>query len=209
MRLTSIFPVLCVFGCGVTLLDAQEASAKARQVDVARDVVTILQDRCFGCHGAEQQMSGLRLDSREGALRGGYSGPAIQPGKSAQSTLIQLISGVDPKRIMPLSGPRLAPGEIDTLRSWIDQGAKWPTSKSPPNDDALPSASGRSTHWSFQPVGLPKPPTVRDSAFARNPIDNFVLARLEAKGIKPSVEADKTTLLRRVSLDLTGLPPTL
>jgi hypothetical protein len=209
MDLTGFFPVLVAFGCSVAFLDAQAVSVKTRQADVARNVVALLRARCFGCHGAQQQMSGLRLDSREGALRGGYSGPAIRPGKSAESTLIQMVAGVDPKRVMPLSGPRLAPSEVDTLRAWVDEGANWPASKSTADDEGLPSTSAKPTHWSFQPVERPKPPLAHDAAFVRNAIDQFVLARLESKGIKPSAEASKTTLLRRVSLDLTGLPPTL
>ena len=171
------------------------------QVDYTRDVAPVLQSRCSGCHGAQQQMGGLRLDSREAALRGGYSGPAIKPGKSAESMLIQMVSSVDPKRFMPLSGPRLTASEVDTLRAWIDQGARWPAS-------AITVAAPKQEHWAFQPVGRPALPAVRAQAHLRNPIDNFILARLEAEGIKPSPEADKTTLLRRVKLDLTGLPPT-
>src|SRR3954466_10608907 len=96
------------------------------EVDFARDVAPLLQSRCSGCHGAQQQMGGLRLDSREAALRGGYSGPAIKPGNSVESTLVQMVSSADPKRFMPLSGPRLTSSAVDILRAWIDQGAVWP-----------------------------------------------------------------------------------
>src|SRR5690242_7473481 len=105
----------------------------AAQVDFTRDVAPMLQSRCSGCHGAQQQMGGLRLDSREAALLGGYSGPAIQPGKSGESRLIQMVSSGDPKRFMPLSGPRLTSSQVETLRAWIDQGAAWP---------AAPTAKG-------------------------------------------------------------------
>ena len=113
------------------------------EVDFARDVAPLLHNRCSTCHGAGQQMGGLRLDSRETTLRGGNSGPAIKPGKSAESTLIRLVSSADPKRFMPLSGPRLTSGEVDILRAWIDQGAAWPALATKP------------LHWSFQPVGRP------------------------------------------------------
>ncbi len=178
-------------------------------VDFTRDVAPILQSRCSGCHGAQRKMGGLRLDSREAALLGGYSGPAIKPGKSVESTLIQMVSSVDPKRFMPLSGPRLTSAEVDTLRAWIEQGAAWPAPPTTQSQSSPPVPSKRiNINWSFQPVGRPGVPAVRTQTQLRNPIDNFILARLEAEGIKPSPEADKTTLLRRVSLDLTGLPPT-
>ena len=177
------------------------------QADFTRDVAPLLQSRCIGCHGAQQQMGGLRLDSREAALLGGYSGPAIQPGKSVESILIQMVSSVDPKRFMPLSGPRLTSSQVAALRLWIDQGAAWPA-PSATKGQASPPVLSKPRHWSFQPVRRPGIPVVRMQTQVRNPIDNFVLARLEAEGVKPSSEADKTTLLRRVALDLTGLPPT-
>src|SRR5438128_682428 len=124
------------------------------EVDFTRDVAPLLQSHCSGCHGAQQQMGGLRLDSREAAMRGGYSGPAIKPGKSAESTLIQMVSSVDPKRFMPLSGPRLTSGEVDTLRAWIDQGATWPTSATAESQVSM-AAPPKPEHWSFQPVGHP------------------------------------------------------
>ena len=90
------------------------------QVEFTRDVAPLLQSRCSGCHGAQQQMGGLRLDSREAALVGGYSGPAIRPGNSVESTLIQMVSSFDPKRFMPLSGPRLTSSAVATLSAWIE-----------------------------------------------------------------------------------------
>ena len=176
------------------------------QVDFTRDVAPLLQSRCAGCHGAHQQMGGLRLDSREAALLGGYSGPAIRPGNSVESTLIQMVSSHDPKRFMPLSGPRLTSSAVDILRAWIDQGAAWPAPLTT-ETQASPRVPSKPIHWSFQPVARPGVPAVRTEKQVRNPIDRFILARLEAEGIKPSPEADKTTLLRRVTLDLTGLPP--
>ena len=149
------------------------------------------------------KMGGLRLDSREDALRGGYSGAAIQSGRSADSVLIRLVAGVDPKRFMPLTGPKLSPSEVGLLRAWIDQGAAWSSRK----ESHAPRQISRSMHWSFQPIGRPAPPQVKTADWVRNPIDHFVLARLESENISPSKEADKFTLLRRVSMDLTGLPP--
>lgn len=167
-------------------------------IDFARDIQPLLQTRCVECHGANKQKAGLRLDAGEGLLRGGDSGPAIVPGKSADSKLIHLVAGQDPKVKMPPKGPPLTPVEIGKLRAWIDKGAKWPK-------DVVIATGDK--HWSFQPVKRPTPPEVKDAKWVRNDIDRFVLARLEAARIAPSPEATRTALLRRLSLDLTGLPP--
>ena len=182
------------------------------QVDFTRDVEPIF-SRCYACHGPQQQLSGLRLDRREDALRGGYSGPVIQPGGSAQSKLIHMVAGLIEGIVMPLGGEKLTPREVGILRAWIDQGADWPAARSTP---AVPerivaeidSSAPKSSHWSFQPIRRPRVPAVRNRAWVRNPIDAFVLAKLEAEGIAPSLEADKITLIRRLSLNLIGLPPT-
>ena len=162
-------------------------------VDFARDIEPLLTKRCVVCHGAQQQMSGLRLDQRDAALKGGASGVDIVPGKSGESRLIRLVSGLE-KKVMPPMGAWLTAEEVGLLRTWIDQGATWPATKAP--------------HWSFQKIQRPSTPAVRNRAWARNDIDNFILARLDRESIAPSAEAGKLTLLRRVSLDLTGLPPT-
>lgn len=157
--------------------------------DYARDVEPLLAKRCYMCHGPQQQMSGLRLDRKDSAAR------VIQPGHSADSRLIRMVSGTE-KKVMPPMGERLTAAQVAMLRAWIDAGANWPAGAAP------------AVHWSFQKVKRPAVPTVKDTAWPHNAIDNFVLAKLDAEGIKPSGEADKATLLRRVSLDLTGLPPT-
>jgi len=169
-------------------------------VDFVRDVQSIFKARCYECHGAKQQMNGLRLDRREDALRGGYSGPAILPRKSVESRLIQMVTGSAKGRVMPPIGARLTATQIDVVRAWIDQGADWPEIIEKP-------LRASSTHWSFQPIRGPEPPSTRKRDWVRNPIDAFVLARLEAEGLEPSPEADKRTLARRVFLDLIGLPP--
>ena len=102
--------------------------AAAQPVDFTRDVEPLFRTRCKGCHGAQQQLSGLRLDRAEDALRGGYSGAVIKPGKSAESRLIRMVSGTEKGGIMPLGKAPLTPGEVGILRAWIDQGAKWPKS---------------------------------------------------------------------------------
>ena len=135
-------------------------------------------------------------------MAGGDSGPSFEIGKSAESDLVERIAGVDPDLVMPPQDkPRLSAKEVGLVRAWIDQGAVWP-------DDAGPKVAVRSDHWSFQPIREPAAPAVKKKEWTRNPIDTFVLARLESEGTGPSPEADRPTLIRRLSLDLLGLPPT-
>src|SRR5207245_11330957 len=152
------------------------------QVDFARDIQPIFRSRCHVCHGPQQQMNGLRLDDPAAAARGGYSGPVINPGHSADSKLVQLVAGAG-KIVMPPAGPRLPAEEIGLLRAWIDQGAKWPASAAAPAQGSLPAEAA---HWAFRPIQRREPPAVRHRSWVRNPIDNFILARLEAEGIEPS-----------------------
>ena len=183
----------------VEVLPAAEAG-----IDFERDVRPILAARCHTCHGPAQQLSGLRLDRREDALKGGSSGPVIVPGRSSESRLIQLVAGMEKTLIMPPAGDRLSDQEIGRLRAWIDEGAQWPEATVLAEEGNAP---GQATgHWAFQALRRPEQPLVRYQAWVRNPIDTFVLARLESEGIEPSSEADKVTLLRRACLDLTGLP---
>ena len=169
--------------------------AGVKPVDFNRDIRPILSDTCFKCHGPDekQRMANLRLDDTEGLFtdRGGYR--IIVPGNAAESKLYQKISSKDESMLMPptYSGRSLTPAQIELFKQWIDQGAKW------------------DTLWSFVPPKRPTVPEVKGKAWPRNPIDNFVLARLESEGLGPSPEADRATLLRRVYFDLTGLPPTL
>ena len=170
------------------------------QVDFSRDIQPLLKKRCILCHGPQQQMNGLRLDQKDAAMKGGASGRAIEAGDSAHSRLIRLVSGADGK-VMPPAGPRLSAAEIGLLRAWIDQGAVWPVLQA----SAQPQLT---SHWAFQGIRPPSLPAVRNRAWLRNSVDNFILARLESEGITPSPEASKATLIRRVTLDLTGLLPT-
>jgi hypothetical protein len=145
-------------------------------------------------------MNGLRLDRRADAMRGGYSGPAIVAGNSAKSTLVDRITSSKAGYRMPPAGPMLGAAEVALIRKWIDEGAVWP-------EEAPAQETRRSEHWAFQAVTRPEVPAIRGAQRVRNPIDAFVLARLEKEGVAPSEEADRATLLRRASLDLTGLPP--
>ncbi|HET9318751.1 MAG TPA: DUF1549 domain-containing protein, partial [Bryobacteraceae bacterium] len=183
----------------LSILPAYSQPAK---IDFSRDVQPIFASRCQGCHGAQQQMAGLRLDSGDAILKGASDGVVIQPGKSAESKLIERVTSSKKGFGMPPVGEPLTADQIATLRTWIDQGAQVPA--------ALPmvaAANPKSGHWAFQPVMRPEPPEVRERAWVRNPIDRFIAARLEAEGYAPSPEASRVTLIRRVSLDLIGLPP--
>ena len=165
-----------------------------RRVDFATHIAPILEQRCQACHGAALRSGGLRLDSREAALKGGYSGPVIVAGKSAESRLILLVSGAGGNLVMPPTGERLPPAEIELLRAWVDQGAEWPegsAAAAAPETDTLP--------WAFQPVSKPEVPSVRAEEWLRNPIDGFILARLEEEGIDPSAPARPEILARRVA----------
>lgn len=172
----------------------------AEPVDFARDVQPILAKYCHKCHGPEKRESGLRLHTGTGTLEGGNSGPAIVPGKSGESLLIQSITGKSADYKMPPEGPGPNEQEVALLSAWIDQGAIAPT-----NDEIKVEARN---HWSFQPILRRDPPAVQNGGWVRNPIDNFILARLEQQNIQPSPEADRATLIRRLSFDLLGLPPT-
>ena len=172
------------------------------KVDFVHDIKPILSGRCYFCHGEKIQRGGLRLDLREPALQGGASGPAILPGASADSRLIQLVAGIPREKLMPQVGDRLTDEEIGLLRAWIDQGAIWP--------DEYDATEHRKSHdhWAYLPLLRPQLPKVQNRSWPKTPIDHFILARLEEKGFKPSEPAKKHTLLRRITLDLTGLHPT-
>lgn len=174
--------------------------AAATPVDFLRDVKPLLAARCVACHGENVNQGGLRLHVRADALAGGDNGPLFEPGKSAESRIIRYVAGLEAGKRMPPAGPALTPQQIGVLRAWIDQGARWP-------DDGQPRTRPKTDHWAFKPVRRPAIPSVKAKAWVRNPIDAFVLARLEKAKIQPSPEADRVTLIRRVYLDLLGLPP--
>jgi hypothetical protein len=181
---------------------ALAASLHAQAVpDFTKQVQPILQRKCMMCHNAKLPQAGVRLDDGEAALKGGNSGPVIVPGKADQSKVYQRVISDRPGHRMPPVGPPLSPAEVATLKSWIESGANWP------KDAAAPAEIPRVAIWSFQPLKRPPVPEVKKQGWVRNPIDNFVLARLEKEGVQPSPEAAKATLLRRVYLDVTGLPP--
>ena len=168
-------------------------AATERVVDFAREVRPILSDNCFSCHGPDEgtRQRGLRLDVPEGLFedRGRLGGPVVVAGNASESRLFERLVTESDRLRMPQGADPLTDEQIETLRLWIDQGAGW------------------RPHWAFIPPARPALPPVADPEWVRNPIDNFILARLETEGLEPAAEADRATLLRRVTLDLTGLPP--
>jgi hypothetical protein len=152
--------------------------------DYTHDIQPIFAQSCYGCHGPKVQMGGLRLDVKSAAAR------------VLNSTLLNRISGVGDQARMPMGGKPLPAGQIAAIKAWIDNGAPWP-------DDS----AGSKPHWAFIPPVRPSIPPVTRADWVRTPVDAFILARLDKEGLKPSPEADRTTLLRRLSLDLIGLPP--
>ena len=176
---------------------AQLPPAANEPVDFGRQVRPLFAERCYACHGESNRINGLRLDVKAAALAGGHSGPAIAPGDSAGSRLIHMVAGHLTKTRMPPAGDPLTDRQIGLLRAWIDQGADWPEQSA---QEGRPPV--RQDHWAFRPiVRTDVPPGV-------NAIDYFVDKRLAAEGIDPAPPAVRAVLLRRLSLDLTGLPPT-
>jgi mono/diheme cytochrome c family protein len=187
----------------LTLALGSPAAVSAAPVDFVRDVRPIFQKHCDSCHGAQKQKSGLRLDIKAAAFKGGDSyAPNLVAGKPQDSPLIQFVRSDDENERMPPSGERLSAAEVATLTKWVEEGAVWPDGVD------LVTLADKRDHWSFKPVKSAAPPDTHDSAWPRNPIDHFILARLEQTGLKPSPVADRITWLRRVSFDLVGLPPT-
>ncbi|HLY73347.1 MAG TPA: PSD1 and planctomycete cytochrome C domain-containing protein [Planctomycetota bacterium] len=170
-------------------------------VDFVRDVQPILREHCVACHGDKKQKGKLRLDSKPLALEGGLSGKAILPGNGKDSRLVTILLEASPDDRMPQKSDPLPRETVDLLRRWIDQGASWP-------DSASAAGARIETHWSHvKPVRAPLP-TVQNAWWERTSIDAFIAAGLEEHHLKPRPEAPKPLLLRRVTLDLIGLPPT-
>lgn len=169
--------------------------------DFALTIRPLLVKHCYSCHGPDKQKGDLRLDRRADAFKGGESGPAVVVGKSVESLIVKRISTKDSER-MPPKGDGLKPDEIASIQAWIDAGAKWPDTLAGTNVDPA-------DWWSLKPLHRPALPslTAEDAANVRTPVDAFILAKIREQKLTPAKEADRRTLIRRVSFDLTGLPP--
>ncbi|MSU63319.1 MAG: DUF1553 domain-containing protein [Pedosphaera sp.] len=192
----AVLAVVSLIACISPILAATPPTS-GQPIDFSKEIEPIFIKRCFECHGPDKQKSNLRLDSRAAALKPAKSGePAIVPGKAAESELIKRVTATNPDDAMPSKGERLDEHQIAALRQWINEGATWP--------EVDPRK-----HWAFQAPQHSAPPAVANPrTVIRNDVDRFVLARLQKEKLGQQPEADRATLIRRVSLDLTGLPPT-
>jgi hypothetical protein len=179
---------------------AQEAPPGAAGEDYLREVKPILRERCFACHGALKQKGKLRVDTVAALLRGGAGGPAVLPGNAAGSLLLRRLTDPDPESRMPQEAAPLSAQDISRVRRWIEAGAQGPADEAP---EQPPSA-----HWAFRAPRRPKVPAVKDASEVRTPVDAFLAAAQERRGARPAGEAPRDVLLRRVTLDLVGVPPT-
>jgi len=190
-----LIPLALAYGRHVHGQPAESKSpGKETAIDYGRDILPILANNCFSCHGPAVQKAGLRLDQRDQAIKPTRSkATPIAPGKSGESELLRRIHAEDESERMPppKTQKTLTAAEKELLKKWIDQGASY------------------KAHWAFVPPVRPALPAVKDKAWVKNEIDSFILARLEQAGLKPSPRADRTTLIRRLSLDLRGIPPSL
>ena len=182
-------------GSGVS----QEKGAPAGP-DFVREVLPLLKEHCWSCHGPTKQKGGLRLDVRSRAMGGGASGKVVLPGKGAESRLVQVLRSADPEERMPLKAAALPHEQIERIAAWIDAGAAWP--------DAVAGSERSAPHWAYVKPVRTEPPAATSAGWVRNPVDAFVAAEHEARRLRPRPEASKPVLLRRVFLDLIGLPPT-
>lgn len=173
------------------------------KTDFVRDVRPIFQKHCYACHGEKTQKSGFRLDIKSQVFKGGeLYGPSVTAGNANESPLIQFVADRDADLPMPPDGDGLSAEEVATLTRWVNEGAFWPDGVD------LVELKDLRDHWSFQPLVDSDPPTPRNKQWAQHEIDRFILARLESAGLKPAARANRASWLRRVFLDLTGLPPT-
>ncbi len=175
-----------------------------------KQVQPILADTCYKCHSheADKIKGGLLLDSHEATLKGGDSGTVLVPGKPEESLLVTAIRYTDPDLQMPPKGKKLSDAQIAVLTQWVAMGAPRPATVANDRLNRRRSTAQDKDWWSFQPLQRPTPPIVKDSSWPANPIDRFILARLESEGLKPSAEAERRSLIRRAYFDVIGLPPT-
>ena len=198
-----------VFGVRTGSFADEAENADAPKIDFATKIKPLLESRCLSCHGKDDPESGFQLDTREHALKGGYAGVAIEPGSAEKSSLYAMISQTHADGvIMPAEGDPLSDEDVAIIKRWIDEGLAWPDDHVLVAHEENAAKKKAREWWSLQPIEKPAVPEVSQPAWVRNGIDAFILARLDQEGVTPSPEADRETLIRRVTLDLIGLPPT-
>ncbi len=181
------------------------AAVSPEQVEFfEKKVRPVLADQCYKCHGAEKQKADLRLDSREAMMKGADTGPVLVPGEPDKSSLIKSIKHQGDMK-MPEKAPKMPEDQIAALSDWVKMGAPWPENDKPAANN---TASLVKTHWAFQPIASPQPPAFKTQRWVQDPLDQFVLAKLEEKKLPPSANASRYTLIRRATFAITGLPPT-
>jgi len=193
--------LLLVVVAAVASAFADEPDTPPERIDFVRDVQPIFAAKCYSCHGPDEQEGQLRLDARAIVLKGGVSGPLFEKGRGRDSLLYKSIAGIGDVERMPLDDEPISNEEIATIVRWIDGGAAWP--------DGVGVDVSLDTHWAYIPPATSSLPTVSDPRWVRTPIDAFILQRLDAKNLVPSPRAEDAKLLRRVYLDLIGLPPSV
>lgn len=194
------------YACLLLSLTASLQAADKPQAFFENEVRPLLVKACQNCHGPNKQQASLRLDSREGLMRGGDSGPAVVPGEPAKSLLIEVIAAKNKLQMPPRK--KLSDEQIAVLTRWVEMGAPWSGDAPPTVIRGGPITDKDRQFWSFQPVRKPVVPAVKAGDWPATDIDRFILAALEAKGLTPAPAADRRTLIRRATFDLTGLPPT-
>ena len=195
VRTNGWFQAVALLGVAGMAYAGLAPQSRAVTPDFARDIAPIFKSKCAVCHGAEVASGGLALHTVAAINKGGVSGTLFQPGKSSQSLLMGRIHGNDGKPRMPMGFAPLSEEDSTKIAQWIDSGASF--------------GATRSKHWAYVPPRRPAIPKTKNAAWIKNPVDAFILSRLEREGLHPSPQANKVTLLRRLSLDLTGLPPTV
>ncbi len=199
--------LVCAFGTA-PLLGCLAAEPTPAQLQFFENRIRpVLAENCYKCHSqqSEKVKAGLLVDSREALLKGGENGPALIPGNPEKSLLIKAVRYTDPDLQMPPKDKKLPDGAIADLVAWVKMGAPMPSAAAVAQTNW---GDSKKTHWAWQPVKKPAVPEVQDSTWPKSPVDLFILAKLEEKGLKPNPPADKRTLLRRATFDLIGLPPT-
>ncbi len=204
--ITTWLPLLAI-----STLQAQEASPDPTKLEFfEKRIRPLLSEHCFACHSADTKAAGdLRVDDLNGLLTGGNNGPAVVPGDPDKSVLIQRVVHAQKRLLMPKEGDPLSEEQVADLRTWIADGVAWPLEKLPEDFGKVKASyeSKRQSHWAWQPLAKPAIPAVADAAWPLGEVDHFILARLESEELPPVADASPEVLLRRLSFDLTGLPP--